>query len=80
MFEKASLTSTVNRIYYAMFYAVNVLLISKNFSSSKHSGVRALLNKEFINTGFVDKKSGELWLKIRQLLYLLIGILRSKFL
>jgi len=35
MFEKASLTSTVNRIYYAMFYAVNGLLLSKNFSSSK---------------------------------------------
>lgn len=34
MFEKASLNSTVNRIYYAMFYAVNSLLLSKNLSSS----------------------------------------------
>ena len=45
MFEIASLTSTVNRIYYAMFYAVNGLLLSKNFSSSKHSGVELFLIK-----------------------------------
>ena len=61
MFEIASLTSTVNRIYYAMFYAVNGLLLSKNFSSSKHSGVRALLNKEFINNGLVDKELGKFY-------------------
>ena len=64
MFEIASLTSTVNRIYYAMFYAVNGLLLSKNFSSSKHSGVRALLNKEFINNGLVDKELGKFYSKI----------------
>ncbi len=61
MFQKASLTSTVNRIYYAIFYAVNSLLLSKNFSSSKHSGVRALLNKEFINKGLIDKKWGKFY-------------------
>ena len=48
-FKNATLSSTVNRIYYAMFYAVNGLLIAKGLSSSKHSGVRALFNKEFIN-------------------------------
>jgi uncharacterized protein len=64
MFEKASLTSTVNRIYYAMFYAVNSLLLTKKFSSSKHSGVRALLNKEFVNKGLVDKELGKFYSKI----------------
>lgn len=64
MFEKASLTSTVNRIYYAMFYAVNGLLISNNFSSSKHSGIRSLFNKEFVNKGLVDKKLGKFYSKM----------------
>ena len=64
MFEKTTLTSTVNRIYYAIFYAVNGLLLSKNFSSSKHSGVRALLNKEFINKGLIDKKWGKFYSKV----------------
>ena len=64
MVEVASLTSTVNRIYYTMFYAVNGLLLSKNFSSSKHSGVRALLNKEFINKELIDKELGKFYSKI----------------
>jgi uncharacterized protein (UPF0332 family) len=64
MVEIATLSSTVNRIYYAMFYAVNALLLSKNFSSSKHSGVRALLNKEFINKGLLDKEMGKFYSKI----------------
>ncbi len=64
LFEKASLTSTVNRIYYALFYAVNGLLLSKNFSSSKHSGVRALLNKEFVKKGLIDKKFGKFYSKM----------------
>mgnify|MGYP006306380913 FL=1 len=45
----------VNRLYYACFYAVNALLIKYNFSSSKHSGVRGLLNKHFIKNGVIDK-------------------------
>lgn len=64
LFEKASLTSTVNRIYYAMFYAVSGLLLSKNLSSSKHSGIRSLFNKEFVNKGLVDKKLGKFYSKI----------------
>lgn len=48
-FEGATLDSTVNRIYYAMFYAVNALLITKGLFSSKHTGVRALFNREFVN-------------------------------
>jgi len=60
-FKDATLNSTVNRIYYAMFYAVNGLLISKGLSSSKHSGVRALFNKEFVNKGAVEKNWGKFY-------------------
>ncbi|MFO7929437.1 MAG: HEPN domain-containing protein [Candidatus Humimicrobiaceae bacterium] len=62
--KKASLRSTVNRIYYAMFYAVNGLLLSKNLSSSKHSGVRSLFNKEFVNKELIDKKMGKFYSKM----------------
>ena len=60
-FKDATLNSTVNRIYYAMFYAVNGLLISKGLSSSKHSGVRALFNKEFVSKGTVKKNWGKFY-------------------
>jgi uncharacterized protein (UPF0332 family) len=59
--DKASLDSTVNRIYYAMFYAVNALLLTKGLSSSKHSGIRALLNREFVNKGLVEKEMGKFY-------------------
>jgi len=59
--NNATLESTVNCIYYAMFYAVNALLITKGLSSSKHSGVRAFFNKEFVNKGLVEEKLGEFY-------------------
>jgi uncharacterized protein len=64
LFEKASLSSVVNRIYYAMFYAVSGLLLSANLSSSKHSGIRSLFNKEFVNKGLFDKELGKFYSKI----------------
>jgi uncharacterized protein (UPF0332 family) len=58
-FSSASLESTVNRIYYSLFYAVNALLISKGLSSKKHSGVRSIFNQDFVKPGLVDVPLGK---------------------
>lgn len=60
-FGEATLESTVNRIYYAIFYAVLGLLITKGLSSAKHSGVRAIFNREFVNTGLIDIELGRFY-------------------
>lgn len=60
-FETATANSTVNRIYYAVFYAVSGLLLTKQLSSPKHSGVKALFNREFINTGLVEIEWGKFY-------------------
>lgn len=57
----ATSESTVNRIYYAMFYAVNALLLIKGLSSSKHSGVRGLFNKEIVNKELIEKEQGKFY-------------------
>jgi uncharacterized protein (UPF0332 family) len=57
-FGKVSLESTVNRIYYSLFYAVNALFICKGLSSSKHAGVRSIFNREFVGTGQISTKAG----------------------
>ena len=44
----------VNRLYYSMFYAVTALLETGDFSSSKHSGVRALFNQHYVKPGVVS--------------------------
>ncbi len=61
LFEGKRLFSAVNRIYYALFYEVSVLLQVKNFSSPKHSGIIALFNKHFIKTGIVDVEIGKFY-------------------
>lgn len=45
-----------SRAYYAMFYAVEALLLSKEMSFSKHSAVIAAFGKEFVKTGVMDAR------------------------
>jgi len=61
LFNLGSLFSAVNRIYYAMFYEVIALLLTKNLSSPKHSGVKSLFNQEFVKSGEVSIESGRLF-------------------
>ena len=53
--------SSVNRIYYAMFYSVSALLLKKKLVSSKHSGVLAYFNREFVHKGIVSEKFGRFY-------------------
>jgi len=61
LFNNGKLYSSVNRIYYAMFYSVISLLLTKGLSSSKHSGVMSLFFKEFVNKGLVEKDLGRFY-------------------
>jgi len=61
LLENDKLYAAVNRIYYAVFHEVIALLLTKGLSSSKHSGVRSIFNKEFVKTGIVEKKHGEFY-------------------
>ena len=47
---------SVSRSYYAMFYAVQALLIQKEIITSKHSGAIALFNREFVKNNIFDKE------------------------
>lgn len=47
---------TINRAYYAMFYAVLALTVVKEFSTSKHSGVLAFFDREYIKQGIFPKQ------------------------
>jgi len=50
-----------NRIYYACFYVVTALLLTRNLSSSKHRGVMALFNRHFIKPGLISKDMGKFY-------------------
>jgi len=51
----------VNRLYYACFYAVSALLLTKGVSSAKHSGMRSLFHQNFIKSGLIDTELGQLY-------------------
>lgn len=43
----------MNRVYYAMFYAVLSLLASRGLSAAKHSGAISLFHREFVKPGTI---------------------------
>ena len=46
----------VSRLYYAMFYCAEALLLSRNLSFSSHKGVIVNFGREFVKTGIFDEK------------------------
>lgn len=48
--------TSLNCSYYAIFHAMRAMNILKGFDSSKHSGVIAYFNKEYIKEGIMDKE------------------------
>jgi len=58
LLDKGYGNTFVNRLYYACFYAVSALLLSRGLSSAKHSGVRSLFHQNFIKPGLVEVELG----------------------
>jgi len=58
------LFASVNRIYYACFYAVNALLINNGLNAKKHSGVRQMLGLHFVTPGIISKEAGKFYTEI----------------
>jgi hypothetical protein len=53
-----SMTSTVNRLYYAAFYAMSALLAAKGLKYGKHSAVQSALHRDFVKTGLLSRALG----------------------
>jgi uncharacterized protein (UPF0332 family) len=53
---EAALRGTVNRAYYAMFYALLALLAIRQLGTSKHSGAISLFDREFVRTGLFPRE------------------------
>ena len=60
LMERGFWNSAVNRLYYAVFYAVNALLVQNDIITKSHSAVKSQFSLHFIKTGKIDKKYGQL--------------------
>jgi len=64
LYKSDYLNASVNRLYYACFYAVSALLLNEGLSSSKHSGVRSLFNQHWVKAGRISKELGQFYRQI----------------
>ena len=64
LFDRGHINTYVNRLYYACFYAVSAMLLTKGLSSAKHSGIRSFFHQNFVKTGRLDKSLGQIYDKL----------------
>ena len=57
--QEGDYAASVNRSYYAMFYAANALLATKGVSRSKHSGVISAFREEFVKPGLIEPEHSD---------------------
>lgn len=61
LFENEFWNSSVNRLYYALFYAVNALLVVHEIQPKTHSSVKSQFSLHFIKSKRLEKKHGQLF-------------------
>lgn len=59
LLEKDRLRGYVNRLYYACFYAVSALLLTRNLSTSRHGYLRSLMHREFVKADVIPQQLGK---------------------
>lgn len=57
--KEGDFDSSVSRSYYAMFYATEALLLTKDLKFSSHRSVISLFGEHFIKTGILKPEMGK---------------------
>lgn len=55
------LSTALNRYYYACFYAVTALLLTRELNPKTHAGVRTLFSLHFVQTAIVPFEFGQFY-------------------
>ena len=53
--------ASVNRLYYAAYYAVSALLVLNKIETKTHSGVKTQFLLNFVKTGVISVQEGKLY-------------------
>jgi len=59
--ENDKWNSTINRLYYAAYYAISALLLSKDLSPTTHNGVKQNFSEHFIKEELIPKEFGKIF-------------------
>lgn len=61
LFENNYHAASLNRLYYACFYAATALLYSKDIFVKTHSGVKQMLSLHFVVPGLINDDYGKIY-------------------
>ena len=53
--------STINRLYYASYYAISALLLKSNLNSTTHNGTKSLFSEKFIRSEIIPRDLGKIY-------------------
>lgn len=67
MLENKMIKDSINRSYYAVFYAVKSVLAMEGTDFKRHKDVVAYFNKMYVATGKFPKELGRMIAKLQQL-------------
>lgn len=56
MYDNGRYKNALNRAYYSIFHAIRAVNALKGFDSSKHSGVIAFFNQNYVKEGLLAKE------------------------
>lgn len=59
--EKSRWNSTINRLYYASYYAVMALLLNSDLKPTTHNGAKSNFSEHFIATNKIDREFGKIY-------------------
>jgi uncharacterized protein (UPF0332 family) len=59
--EKHKWNSTINRLYYAAYYAVMALLLDADLNPSTHNGAKSNFSEYFIKTNLIPMEYGKIY-------------------
>ena len=59
--EREKWNSTINRLYYATYYAVMAILLDSDLKPTTHNGAKSNFSEYFIKTGKIDSKYGKMY-------------------
>ena len=58
--------SAINRAYYAIFYAANALLITRQISRGKHTAVIAAFRQCFVKPGLIEAEYSDIYGRVME--------------
>lgn len=59
--ENESWNASINRLYYACYYAVSALLLQNDVTTQTHNGLKTQFNLLFVKTGVIPIEQGKLY-------------------